>query len=76
MGDGVVLVAEAAESHADAEAMAIFQEVSSAVRERLDLQIDLIALVEARSVPKTSSGKLQRRACITNKNQINKIHIF
>ena len=42
-------------------------EVSTAIREAIaaehDLQADTIVLVSAGSVPKTSSGKIQRRAC-------------
>ncbi len=44
----------------------VFQSIRSAVTDEHDLPPDAIVLVRAHSVPKTSSGKVQRHACKRN----------
>ncbi|AKT40701.1 type I polyketide synthase [Chondromyces crocatus] len=41
----------------------VFGAIRQAVAERHDLQVHAIALLPAGTIPKTSSGKIQRRAC-------------
>lgn len=47
--------------HADLDA--IFQAIRRAVSGEHDLGVDAIVLIKAGSIPKTSSGKIQRHAC-------------
>jgi acyl-CoA synthetase (AMP-forming)/AMP-acid ligase II/acyl carrier protein len=48
---------------ADAAFQAIFQSITRAVAEQHELQVYAIALLKPGSLPKTSSGKIQRYAC-------------
>jgi len=57
--EGVVVVAETRE----AEHHPIRKGVAAAVRQSVGLAIEDLVLVEAGSLPKTSSGKLQRSLC-------------
>src|SRR5205085_6972883 len=41
----------------------VIDRIRQAVAEQHDLQLYAVVLIKARSVPKTSSGKIQRRAC-------------
>ncbi len=44
-------------------AMAIQTAIRQAVAQQHEISVDAIALVQLRSIPRTSSGKIQRRAC-------------
>jgi 8-amino-7-oxononanoate synthase len=46
-----------------ADAGEVFQAIRRAVAEEHDLPVEAMVLVEAGSIPKTSSGKIQRHAC-------------
>jgi len=41
----------------------VFQSVRRAIAEEHDLPVEVVVLVQAGSIPKTSSGKIQRHAC-------------
>ena len=58
----LVVVQEIHRRHRD-KAEEVFQAVRRAVAEEHDLPLETIVLVEAGSIPKTSSGKIQRHAC-------------
>jgi acyl-CoA synthetase (AMP-forming)/AMP-acid ligase II/acyl carrier protein len=49
------------------EQAAAIEEVAGAIREAVaehhDIQVDTVAIIRAGSIPKTSSGKIKRRAC-------------
>jgi acyl-CoA synthetase (AMP-forming)/AMP-acid ligase II/acyl carrier protein len=61
-GERVVVVAETRPG-TEHEAAAIAAAVRAAVWTRLELHIDFLVLIRPGSLPKTSSGKIQRRAC-------------
>jgi acyl-CoA synthetase (AMP-forming)/AMP-acid ligase II len=61
-GELLVLVHEI-ERHKQGNLDAVFQAVRRAVVAEYDLNVDVIVLIRAGSVPKTSSGKIQRHAC-------------
>ncbi|AUX39888.1 beta-ketoacyl synthase [Sorangium cellulosum] len=59
-------VAVVAEVYAEApieDADAVAQAIRNAVIEQHEVPVHAVALLKARSIPKTSSGKIQRRAC-------------
>jgi fatty-acyl-CoA synthase len=58
--EGIVVVAEARQ---DIEVDAVRREVSKMVRETIGFAPDEVVLVQAGTLPKTSSGKLQRSLC-------------
>lgn len=58
----LVVVQEVVNEH-DLELEVIIDAIRQAVTRGHDLQVYTVALVAPRTVPKTSSGKLQRRAC-------------
>src|SRR4029077_2399222 len=58
----LVIVAEV-ERHKQGQFAEVFQTIRRAVAGEHDLNIDAIVLIRAGSVPKTSSGKIQRHAC-------------
>lgn len=60
--DAIVLVCELRKGAADDPAM-VAAALRSAVAESVELGIDVIAFAGPGQVPKTSSGKVQRRAC-------------
>lgn len=59
----LVIVAEIEQQPATADPPAVAAAIRGAVAARLDLQPHGISLLRARSIPKTSSGKIQRHAC-------------
>jgi len=59
----VALVVETSATADELRPEDVFQRILAAVQERLELQLDLIVLAPPGSVPKTSSGKIQRHAC-------------
>ena len=61
-GERVAVVAETRPG-AEHEAAAIAATVRAAVWTRLELHIDFLVLIRSGSLPKTSSGKIRRRAC-------------
>jgi len=61
----LVIVAEV-ERHKSGQFGEVFQAIRRAVAGEHDLNVDAIALIRAGSVPKTSSGKIQRHACKQN----------
>lgn len=60
-GDGVVVVWEVRSSDIDVHEVA--KRISEAVWEWHELIVGAVLLLPARSIPKTSSGKVQRRPC-------------
>ena len=58
----LVIVAEV-ERHKQGQFAEVFQTVRRAVAGEHDLNVDAVVLIRAGSVPKTSSGKIQRHAC-------------
>ena len=62
-GEERLVVVQELERHASSDLDALIQRVRQAINEDHEIQPVAIALVRAGSVPKTSSGKLQRRAC-------------
>jgi fatty-acyl-CoA synthase len=61
--EGVVVVAEAAKTVAAADTTVVRKSVMERVRETIGLPAKDIVLVAAGTLPKTSSGKLQRSLC-------------
>jgi amino acid adenylation domain-containing protein len=61
--EGVVLVAELQRRPKAEDYAATAKSLRWAVREALDVELDRIAFVRPGSIPKTSSGKIQRLAC-------------
>jgi acyl-CoA synthetase (AMP-forming)/AMP-acid ligase II len=62
----VVIVAEVTAKRAQGQALdgaEVIKEIRRAVSAQHDLRVHDVALLKARSVPKTSSGKIQRHAC-------------
>jgi len=62
-GEERLVIVQELERHASSDVNALVQRVRQAVTEEHEVQPHAIALVRTGSVPKTSSGKLQRRAC-------------
>ena len=62
-GEERLVVVQELERHASSDLDALIQRVRQAINEDHEIQPVAIALVRSGSVPKTSSGKLQRRAC-------------
>jgi acyl-CoA synthetase (AMP-forming)/AMP-acid ligase II/acyl carrier protein len=58
----LVVVAEVREDAAD-QAQALVQALRKAVTEELEINCHTVALVRPRTIPKTTSGKVQRSAC-------------
>lgn len=50
-------------SEADLDSEQVFKSIRTAVSNVHDLQISSVTLIKAQTIPKTSSGKIQRRAC-------------
>jgi acyl-CoA synthetase (AMP-forming)/AMP-acid ligase II len=74
---GVVVELErAAEGSLAEELEALAARVREAVVETHDLRVDVVAFARAGAVPKTSSGKLQRRGCreALLKNELDEIY--
>jgi acyl-CoA synthetase (AMP-forming)/AMP-acid ligase II len=61
-GEQLVVVAELRKPGAAPDLAALFESVSTAVFERHGIAIEQLALVAPRTVPRTSSGKVQRHA--------------
>jgi acyl-CoA synthetase (AMP-forming)/AMP-acid ligase II len=59
----LVIVQELSRQHRKADQDEIFRAIRRAVSEYHDLQVFAIQLLKPLSVPKTSSGKIQRHAC-------------
>jgi amino acid adenylation domain-containing protein len=62
-GEERLVIVQELERHASSDLDALIQRMRQALTEEHEVQPAAIALVRAGSVPKTSSGKLQRRAC-------------
>ncbi len=62
-GEERLVIVQELERHASSDVNALVQRVRQAVTEEHEVQPYAIALVRAATVPKTSSGKLQRGAC-------------
>ncbi len=61
----LVVVQEVARQHRQPEVNEVVSAIRQAVAEKHDLQIFAVVLVKPLSIPKTSSGKIQRHACKT-----------
>jgi acyl-CoA synthetase (AMP-forming)/AMP-acid ligase II len=61
--DEFAVVVQEVVTHREWDGPALLREVRRAVAAEHDLPLDGVFLVKPRSVPKTSSGKLQRRGC-------------
>lgn len=62
-GDQVVVIAERAAGHARADAAPALAAIREAVMARHGLTVSDVRLVPAGAIPRTTSGKLARRAC-------------
>ncbi len=62
-GEQVVLVFEQDRAHAGAPIEEVTAAVAAALAEQHDLSLRALMLVASGAIPKTSSGKIQRRAC-------------
>ena len=58
-----LVVVQEVERHKKADFAPVFRAIRRAVAGQHDLHLDAIVLVKAGSIPKTSSGKIQRHAC-------------
>ncbi|MEO7359695.1 MAG: aminotransferase class I/II-fold pyridoxal phosphate-dependent enzyme, partial [Gemmatimonadaceae bacterium] len=59
----LVLVAEVARSHKPTDENTIFQSLRSELANAIGIVPEEIVLIAAHTIPRTSSGKIQRRAC-------------
>lgn len=59
----LVLVAEVARSHKTSDNVALFQAMRSELAASIGVVPDEIVLIPPHAIPRTSSGKIQRRAC-------------
>jgi 8-amino-7-oxononanoate synthase len=59
----LLVVVQEVERHKHGDFSPVFQVIRRAVSLEHELQLDAIVLVKAGSIPKTSSGKIQRHAC-------------
>ena len=59
----LVIVQEVTRQHRQPDVNEVASAIRQAVAEKHDLQVFAIVLVKPMSIPKTSSGKIQRRAC-------------
>ncbi|HEX9840752.1 MAG TPA: amino acid adenylation domain-containing protein [Anaerolineales bacterium] len=59
----LVIVQEVTRQHRKTDLIEVVSAIRQAVAEKHDLQIFAIVLVKPMSIPKTSSGKIQRQAC-------------
>lgn len=59
----LVVVQEVKRQHRQPDAVEVTSAIRQAVAEKHELQVFAIVLVKPMSIPKTSSGKIQRRAC-------------
>jgi acyl-CoA synthetase (AMP-forming)/AMP-acid ligase II len=59
----LVIVHELSRQYRNADQAAIFQAIRRSISENHDLQVDAIVLLKPLSLPKTSSGKVQRHLC-------------
>ena len=59
----LVLVVEVARAHKSTNDSAVFQAVRSELATTIGIVPDEVVLIAAHSIPRTSSGKIQRRAC-------------
>ncbi|MEJ8858346.1 amino acid adenylation domain-containing protein [Variovorax robiniae] len=62
-GEAVVLLLEMERRTEAADAAAIARKVRSVVAQAHEVPVDTVAVVRAGTLPRTSSGKIQRRAC-------------
>ena len=62
-GEELVLVLEVSRHHSPADDDALFHAVRTALAAEIGIVPDQIVLVRQHSIPRTSSGKIQRRAC-------------
>jgi acyl-CoA synthetase (AMP-forming)/AMP-acid ligase II/acyl carrier protein len=62
----LVIVAEAERHVRNPDADAVGETIRRMVAEHYDLQVHTVLLIKAGSIPKTSSGKIQRHACRRN----------
>lgn len=61
----LVVVQEVERSHRQPESHAVIQAIREAIAEQHELEIYAVLLLKSGSLPKTSSGKIQRHACCT-----------
>ncbi len=61
----LVIIQEVTRKHRKPDIDAVASTVRQAIAEKHDLQVFAIVLVKPMSIPKTSSGKIKRRACKT-----------
>jgi acyl-CoA synthetase (AMP-forming)/AMP-acid ligase II/acyl carrier protein len=59
----LVIVVEADDGYEDLAVDAVMESIRQAVAEQHELQVHTVVMAEAGSIPKTTSGKLQRYAC-------------
>ncbi len=62
-GKEQLVIVQEIERHKQSDFRAVFEAIRRAVAGEHELAVDAIVLVKAGSVPKTSSGKIQRHAC-------------
>lgn len=62
---GVIVVQEVERRSRDLDGGSVRADIRQAVAERHEVQVHDVQLVEAGSIPKTSSGKVRRQACRT-----------
>jgi natural product biosynthesis luciferase-like monooxygenase protein len=65
-GDERLVIVHEVQRHHGATPDEIFASIRKAVAEEHELEVHAITLIKAGSIPKTSSGKLQRRLCRKN----------
>ena len=61
--EGVVLVQEVESAAPVADLQGVMERIRSAISQEYELTLDEVVLIKAGTIPKTSSGKIQRQAC-------------
>jgi natural product biosynthesis luciferase-like monooxygenase protein len=62
-GEEHLVIAQEVENHHDSDLDVVIQSICQSVSDHHELQVYAVALVKSGSIPKTSSGKIQHRAC-------------
>lgn len=62
-GEGLAVVVEVKRKKSNTELDRTVDAIKRAVAAQHDIVVEAVALIEARTIPKTSSGKIQRHAC-------------
>lgn len=77
-GDTLAIVAEVKRNQSEQETAETIEAIKLAVAAQHEIGVEVIALIEGKTIPKTSSGKIQRHACkqMFLEGSLDAIHIW